>query len=117
MKRILLGFLALSAIVVILKWGRVEKLNVFDAWMRDFLKHFELPVTGQDEQGNRRIVVGDPLCFRQDTGRIDGSRGMVIGYAAGVVEPGETKAINVLIDESPAYWTTQIYGDVGWTRA
>ena len=39
MKRILLGLLALSAIVVILKWGRVEKLNVFDAWMRDFLKH------------------------------------------------------------------------------
>jgi len=78
---------------------------------------FELPVTGQDEQGNRRIVVGDPLCFHQDTGRIDGSRGMVIGYANGVVEPGETKVINVLIDESPAYWTTQIYGDVGWTRA
>jgi len=40
MKRILLGLLALSAIVVILKWGRVEKLNVFDAWMRDFFEAY-----------------------------------------------------------------------------
>jgi len=91
--------------------GETEIINVLINGICEFF------VTGQDEQGDRRIVVGDPLCFHQDTGVVDGSRGMVIGYANGVVEPGETKVINVLIDESPAYWTTQIYGDMGWTKA
>ena len=66
---------------------------------------FELSVTGQDERGDRRIAVGDPLYFHWDTGVIDGApkNPIMIGYANGIVEPGETKSIHVLIDKSPTY--------------
>jgi len=39
MKRILLGLLALSAIVVILKWGRTK--NSFDAWQCNLARMIE----------------------------------------------------------------------------
>jgi len=53
MKRILLGLLGLGAIIVILKWGRVEELSAFDAWKCDLARMIEDVNKSKGRMGSR----------------------------------------------------------------